>query len=135
MALTTRIGHRDIPFEGGDLVTAHFSAGGGGLREAGAWEFWTVVFSGNSFTARWRPGKDPGERFRSMESSPHEIERSQFSTLASAAEKIRPATMIETVSWLHGHIQTGDTQHLRSLAIQPVDMEALARVVASKSTN
>lgn len=135
MALTTTIGSRDVPFEAGDLITAHFSAGGGGPQEAGAWEFWTVVVPGDAITARWRPGKDPGERFRIMETSPSELERGLFSTLASAAQKIRPATMVETVGWLFGKIQTGDTQYLRSLAVQPVDVESLARVVASKSKN
>jgi len=100
IAKTTSIGNRDVPIEPGELITVHFSAGHGGVAEAGAWEFWTAYKQKRGVTARCRQGADPGERFRRMEG--REAYK-KYWEIAAAAEGIRPATQREVIKWLNTH--------------------------------
>ncbi len=118
---TTEIAGRDVPIEAGDVITLQFSSGRCGKPEAGAWEFWTVFNEQSRSTARCRPGRDPGERFRKMEGLGRYEEHWN---IAATAKAIRPATQDEVISWLNSHPE--DAKFAQSCQVGPKNMTVLS---------
>lgn len=97
----TSIADRAVPIGLGEASTVFFSRGRLGEGESGVWEFWTAVDDRRSVTTRCIEGRDPGERFRAIETRPQDGKDSW--EVASKAKLIRPATTQEVSRWLNSH--------------------------------
>src|SRR5258708_5477735 len=100
-SLGTQIDGRTIPVQPGPRTIVVFSHQCHPADPPGPYEFWAAQNQVGAVVGRRPAGRDPGERFRTMEGATgHE----SLWAAARTAVLVRPATRAEVLAWLNSHL-------------------------------